>query len=77
MGEMSLSPEQFWTLSKPEFDLKHEAFQRGEMRALWLVGKLALLTQEFKNNPRTPGQLFGIQPMIRYPLKPWMTKDED
>ena len=77
MGELGLMPEQFWSLSKPEFELKYDAFQRGEMRALWLVGKLALLTQEFKNNPKSPGQLFGISPMIRYPLKPWLMKDED
>jgi hypothetical protein len=72
MGEMGLMPEQFWSLTKPEFDLKHEAFERQQVRELWLVGKLALLTQSFKGEPKTPGQLFGMQPMVRYPSKPWM-----
>jgi hypothetical protein len=77
MGEMGLMPDQFWSLTVPEFELKYHAFQRAETRALWLVGKLALLTQEFKNDPKTPGQLFGMSPMIRYPMKPWLSGDED
>lgn len=69
-------PDQFWSLTKPEFDIKWDAFHRAEQRALWLVGRLALATTAYEKKPQTPDQLFGCT-LIRYPVQTWVGRKPD
>jgi hypothetical protein len=66
-------PEQFWSLTFREFNLKWDGFLRAEQRAEWLVGRHAMLTTRFEKKPASVSRLLGyVRPMNRYPLKPWL-----
>jgi hypothetical protein len=68
-----LMPDQFWSLTFREFQLKWAAFERAEQRAEWLVGRHAYLTVKYAKDPGSPERLLGYRRgMNRYPIKQWL-----
>lgn len=69
-------PDQFWSLTPHEFNLKWDSFLRAEKRAEWLVGRHAQLMNRYgkdgKDRPSVSRILGYRQSITRYPLKPWL-----
>lgn len=75
LGELGLSREQFWTLTVPEFHLKHEAFMRAEHRTRSLVIEHALMTGHVAENRITEVKR-SINALRQYPVKPWLLEEQ-
>lgn len=71
MGELGLMPDQFWSLTYAEFQVKHRAFTRAEDRQRALVIDLALRTAQYKDSDRD--QMWrDVHALRRYPEKAWL-----
>jgi hypothetical protein len=77
LGELELTPAEFWRLTVREFYLKEAGFRRSQNRLEWLIGLQAFLTVTYKDpKPGSPERVLGWQgPVLRYPLKPWLVRD--
>lgn len=71
VGEMGLTPNQFWSLTLREFHIKHAAFARAEDRQRALVHEVvALVGLLDKKNKEI--ELRNANALRRYPIKPWL-----
>lgn len=74
LGELGLSPREFWSLTVREFQIKHAAFSRAEDRGRSLVFELAAKTGHYKKKDLNQ-LLKAVNILRRYPVKPWLKRD--
>lgn len=67
---MGMMPDEFWSLTKREFHLKHAAFMRQEDRARSLLFELVLMSGHVKEDKQTAVKR-SINALRRYPVKKW------
>lgn len=70
IGELQLTPREFWRLTPGEFWIKHAAFTRAENRARADTIRLALSIGQYKPNDRHALQSAAAA-LTQYPLKRW------
>lgn len=68
---MGLSPDDFWSLTYREFQIKHRAFQRAEDRRRALLYDLADITVAGQKPEWHTSMQQNANALRRYPIKQW------
>jgi len=74
VGELGLTPEQFWTLTVREFWIKHAAFSRAEDRAESALIRQALRLGHFKKGTANQMERYA-NALKRYPIMKWVSHE--
>lgn len=71
IGELGLMPDQFWSLTVREFQLKHAAFVRAEDRTRSVMFELAALVAMADEKGRA-AMNSNANALRRYVVMPWL-----